>query len=113
MPDISIVIPTFDRPSKLQRSLEYYRDSGIPVFVADGSERPFEGSIAANVTYHHVPAVSYAERVLWVLGKVSTAHIALAADDDFLVPEFIRHADTLLSRRTDHSAVFGRCYSFQ
>jgi glycosyltransferase domain-containing protein len=111
--NITILIPTFRRPGKLARALEYYSTTGIPVLVADGSESAFEGAIPANVYYHHKPAVDYADRVSSLLGDVPTEHMILAADDDFIVPDFILRADSLLSRRPDCSAVFGQCYSFR
>jgi glycosyltransferase domain-containing protein len=110
--NITILIPTFRRPGKLARALEYYSSTGIPVLVADGSESAFEGAVPANVYYHHEPAVDYAERISSLLGNVRTEHIILAADDDFIVPDFILRADSLLSRRPDCSAVFGQCCSF-
>lgn len=112
MSNITIFIPTFRRPGKLARALEYYSTTGIPVLVADGSERAFEGMVPANVCYHHKPAVDYAERISSLLGDVTTEHIILAADDDFIVPDFILRADSLLSLRPDCSSVFGQCYSF-
>jgi glycosyltransferase domain-containing protein len=93
--------------------LDYYSTSGIPVHVADGSESALDSPLPENVSYHHKPSAEYADRVLALLENVTTEHLVLAADDDFIVPGFILRADSILSLRPDCSAVFGRCYSFQ
>ena len=58
--DLTIVIPTYNRPLELERAIEYWRDTPVTVHILDGSEKPWfrTGLVehASTVTYHHIPA---------------------------------------------------------
>jgi hypothetical protein len=52
--ELTIVIPTYNRPLELERSIEYWRDTPVTVHILDGSEEPWFslGSLkgASNIT---------------------------------------------------------------
>ena len=38
---LTIVIPTYNRPLELERSIEYWRDTPVTVHILDGSDKPW------------------------------------------------------------------------
>lgn len=109
---ISILVPTYERHNKLSRLLSYLAVAGIPVYVADGSVNAYSEKLSPNVQYFHLPGISYVSRVVKVLARIQTPHVALVADDDFVNPGFLFCADDELLKRPECSAIFGRCYAF-
>lgn len=39
--ELTIIIPTYNRPLELEKSIEFWSDSPVSVFIIDGSDRPF------------------------------------------------------------------------
>ena len=58
--ELTILIPTYNRPLELERAIEYWRDTPVTVHILDGSENPWFpiGTLqnAPTITYHHMPA---------------------------------------------------------
>ena len=57
--ELTIVIPTYNRPLELERAIEYWRDLPVTVHILDGSENPWfpVGVLpgASKIFYHHIP----------------------------------------------------------
>ena len=57
--ELTIVIPTYNRPLELERSIEYWRDTPVTVHILDGSDKPWfpVGDIleTSKLFYHHLP----------------------------------------------------------
>ena len=95
--ELTIIIPTYNRPRELERSIEYWRDCPVTVHILDGAPKPcFEiGRIAngiAKINYHSLPTKAnekfmqnYAERIIEGMSFVTSKYAALLADDDFLL----------------------------
>ena len=92
--ELTIVIPTYNRPFELERSIEYWRDTPVTVHILDGSIRQCLPSgilaEAQNVTYHHVPPYEnesaiqcYFRRLEMSVLFSKTKYKALCAEDDF------------------------------
>ena len=94
--ELTIVIPTYNRPLELERAIEYWRDSPITVHILDGSEKPclpvgvLPGS--SKITYHHLPIregegqkENYLHRIKYGVGLSNTKYSALCADDDIFL----------------------------
>ena len=109
----SIVIPTYNRPWKLQRAVRYYAQHGIPIFVADGSPSPCTLPLEGDVSYFQLPSLEAIERISKVIDKTSTPYACIAADDDFISPNFLENACRIMDSDRSISTVFGRCYSFE
>ena len=64
--ELTIVIPTYNRPLELERAIEYWRDLPVTVHIVDGSENPCfpVGTITGvpRIHYHHLP-VTIAEKI--------------------------------------------------
>lgn len=111
--EISVLVPTYNRPRKLQRALEYYSRYNMRVFIADGSSVPCETGLIGDVAYFHLTSCGIAERIVKVLEEVDTPYVCLAADDDFVYPLFLKKATELLASDPSLATVFGKCYSFE
>jgi glycosyltransferase domain-containing protein len=92
--ELTIFVPSYNRPLALERVIEYWRDTPVMVHILDGSDTPWfpkevlQGK--SNITYHHLPKVSnesamqnYRRRMLYSLGISCTKFTAICADDDF------------------------------
>ncbi len=110
---ISVIIPTYNRPYKLQRALRYYAKNGIPVLIADGSPSPCTLPLEGNISYFHLPDPTLIERVSQVVNMITTPYACLAADDDFVSPSFLKNACNIMETDTSVGTVFGKCYAFE
>jgi glycosyltransferase domain-containing protein len=86
--DITIVIPSYERPKYLERSLAYWNLFSIKVIVLDGSESPldkdFLSSLNSKVEYYHLP-VSFEERLQIGMHLVTTSYTAMIGDDEYFL----------------------------
>ena len=124
--DLTIVIPTCEKPENLERAIEYWRDTPITVHIVDGSEKPwFQIGILQNIpkiTYHHLPAKSgeeildnYARRLRFATTLPTTKYSALCADDDYFTVSGLcaiietldkdEHLDAMIGRAAMYSKI--------
>jgi glycosyltransferase domain-containing protein len=112
MSQVSIIIPTRDRPHYLARVLDYYRHSGHTVIVSDGSAAPYPGAIPGNTRYLHLAGVEFELRIRRALEQVSGHYCVLCADDDFVVNDALRACSRFLDERPDCAAVHGQYFAY-
>jgi glycosyltransferase domain-containing protein len=116
--DISIIIPTMNRPELLLRLVRYFDtlefkgqiligDSSRPeVFHAAASALDkYRGSL--NLTHHHLPGRSVAAAVVEMNQYLSTRYVCLVADDDFIVPATTAKCIEFLNNHPDYVAAHG------
>ncbi len=114
--NISIIIPTHERPDYLLRTLEYYLSSGITVYVVDSSKASFkyEADMYAsiNLQYFHLPHKSLTGKISFALEKITTPYVVMCADDDFVIPSAIFKCVDFLCKNSSFSAAMGNtiCY---
>ena len=110
-PQVTIVIPTHQRPKYLARVLSYYAQTDFPVLVADSSPEACAGarSLAGpgNVDYHHMPGVAFLEKVRSIMPLVATPCMAFCADDDFTVPRAAKACAEFLAANPDYASCQG------
>ena len=108
--ELTIVIPTYNRPLELERAIEYWRDLPVTVHILDGSEKPWfpVGVLpnTLNISYHHFPQIvnedwkdNYIRRIKFASELCSSSFAALCSDDDFFTVEGLKVA--LKSLRDD------------
>ena len=122
--ELTIVIPTCNRPLELERAIEYWRDKPVIVHIVDGSQNSLfpvgELPGVRNITYHHVPKESfenfnqnYSRRILFGASLPISKYSALCADDDvFGISSLIKVVKTL-TRDIELDAVIGRAAMYQ
>lgn len=114
-----VVIPTFNRSSKLQRVLEFYASHApnFRVVVLDGSGDPKHLAVNAATVERFA---SFAERLvlqeerdvvrrlLKFIALTNEDAIALGNDEDAYFPDFLRTAFDYLRAHPEYSTVTGR-----
>ena len=91
--ELTIIIPTYNRPRELERSIEYWRDLPVTVHILDGSEKPIfqVGQLPglAKFFYHHFPNLkgedwrdNYHRRIRFSAEICRSEYVALCSDDD-------------------------------
>jgi len=120
---LTIVIPTCEKPENLERSIEYWRDIPVTVHIVDGSATPwFSGEQLKDlprVIYHHFPRIGNEE--LWGnfcrrMREASllpvTRYSALCADDDAFTVSGLLAILTTLENDQTVDAMVGRNASY-
>ena len=90
---LTIVIPTCEKPENLERAIEYWRDTPVTVHIVDGSKTPWFplGKLlnVPTINYHHIPPENnegiwgnYCRRMRYGAVLPTTKYSALCADDD-------------------------------
>ena len=122
--ELTIIIPTYNRPLELERSIEYWRDLPVTVHILDGTPKPcFEiGRIAngiAKINYHSLPTKAnekfmqnYAERIIEGMSFIKSKYAALLADDDFFTFQGLYKSLEILSSSDKIDAVIGKCATY-
>ena len=117
--ELTIIIPTYNRPLELERAIEYWRDIPVTVHILDGSEKPwFPLGATLNVNtikYHHVAPYmgeksldNYARRLRLSTELVHTNYCALCSDDDhYTVRGLVYAIQALKNDKSD--VVIGMC----
>ena len=93
---LTIVIPTYNRPLELERSIEYWRDTPVTVHILDGSDKPWfpVGVLlgAPNISYHYFEpnesellSAGYKKRIRFAAQLPTTRFSAMIGEDDFFV----------------------------
>jgi len=123
--ELTILIPTYNRPLELERAIEYWRDLPVKVHILDGSDKPWfpVGNLigdSAAIFYHHLPNESeygfhdnYCERINMGLSLVNSKFSALIADDDFFALSGLSRSLKTLDDHTQIDAVVGRFAYFK
>ena len=121
---LTIVIPTYNRPLELERSIEYWRDTPVTVHILDGSDKPWfpVGTCpsAPNIVYHHVPSIigenwmeNYSRRMCLAAGLPVTKVSVLCADDDFFSMSGLKLAISAIINSEEIDAVVGICAEYK
>jgi glycosyltransferase domain-containing protein len=117
--ELTIVIPTCEKPENLERAIEYWRDTPVTVHIVDGSEKPwFQIGVLQNIptiNYHHLPAKpdedvhqNYSRRLRFATTLPLTIYSALCADDDAFTISGLLGILKTLEYKPDIDAMIGR-----
>jgi len=93
---LTIVIPTYNRPLALERSIEYWRDLPVTVHILDGSEKPWfpVGNLDGipNIFYHYFAPKNGESKWQGLRSRLEiavtlpkTKFSAMFGDDDFFL----------------------------
>ncbi len=121
---LTIIIPTYNRPLELERSIEYWRDTPISVHILDGSENPwFPVGVLQNaptITYHHMPVDKcrtalndLAQRIVFGAKLSNLNFSAVGCDDDFYTVSGLILSLKILEEEQNIDAVSGRVLSYR
>lgn len=112
MYNFTLIIPTHNRHNYLKRSIAYFKDLDAKVIYCDSSEIAYNGDLALNMEYLHLPGKRFANKILIALDKLETDFVALCADDDFILIESLYKGVSLLERNTNYQTLVGKYIAF-
>ena len=123
--DLTILIPTRNRPGRLRRLLDYYGNEGLgcKLIVADSSDekareineetiKSLRGGLIISFKYFSSD-VGLNSKILSAVSGVDTDFVVICADDDFLVPACLNKCVEFLKDNPDYSAAKGHTVSFR
>lgn len=117
--NISILIPTLDRPHFLLRALEYYEKIYFKgqIIIGDSSAPEHTAKIKAfidgsglNIKYMYFPVKDFkhdGECMKVMIEEVTCDYAVYQGDDDFLVPAGLQACIEFLEDNPDYSAAYG------
>jgi len=116
--DVSIIIPTMNRPKLLLRLICYYSvlEFQGKILIGDSSSTEIfqETAIALenykdclDICHRHLPGRSVAAAVMDMNENLRTSFVCLAPDDDFIVPRTIAKCMQFLDGHSDYIAAHG------
>ena len=112
---ITLVIPTYERPTFALRNMKYWSNKGVCVRVVDGSKCPIEEgllkSFGNNIIYKHDPRSSN-ERIASIIPEIDTKYTALMGDDEFYISSALSSCIEELENDILLTSCFGRCIWF-
>lgn len=122
MNNISILLPTQNRPYQLKRALKFYKNellSGV-IHVIDSSDtenkirvkKIIKDSSLKIVFYDYEYGTPPHKKLGETLSNLDAEFFLMMADDDFIFPAAILKCVQFLSLNTDYSAAHGRSYTF-
>jgi glycosyltransferase domain-containing protein len=113
---ITLLIPSHNRHLYLDRILDYYKDSGIPVIVTDSSMpayHPVADRHPKALHYIHCPGIAFTEKLDRALQEVHTPYVVMCADDDFILPDGIAACLDFLQRHKGFTAAQGNFINYR
>lgn len=116
--DLSIIIPTMNRPDMLLRLVRYFDTLKFQgkILIGDSSNAEiFNKSVGALVKFQgrleiahcHLPGLSIAAAVVAMNARLTTSYVCLIPDDDFLVPRTAARCIQFLEGHPDYVAAHG------
>lgn len=118
MNQFTLVIPTRNRPERLERQLQYYADGHFPfpVVIADSSDPHFD---PLKVRFRQIarwydfdPDIPIQTKLSLVLGYIDSECVAIGADDDFFYREGLEQAVAFMQTHSEYSLCGGHVVSF-
>jgi glycosyltransferase domain-containing protein len=134
--DVALVIPTYNRPEFVHRTLAYHANSsGLQIVFGDGSDpsnieenRKIIESFSAGKdveVIHYIPQIptfvkpglagpyGFIERQVNGAKLTKRKFIVVCGDDDFVSAEFMKEAAEYLTTHSDYSAAMGYIVPFE
>jgi glycosyltransferase domain-containing protein len=120
---ITLLIPTYNRPSHLQRLLNYLETSGqsLSVLIADSSLQDQKNANMQVIQKSNYPGIEYVPyaseirietKICNALHRVKTPYVVMCADDDFIIPSAALLCADFLEKNADYTVAQGYYYSF-
>ena len=119
--NISIMIPTKNRPNFILRQLRYYSQSSYKgiILIGDSSDSNFFDENKNNISkygkgltirHFHKPELTADKMSAFLSREVKTDYSVYVADDDIILAESILAGVNFLDSHMEHSAVHGKAF---
>lgn len=122
--ELTVVIPTYNRPRELELAIEYWRDLPVTVHILDGSlKSSFREGFLPNtnsIHYHYMPALPLESpphnayrRLFFSASLPKTKYSAVGCDDDFYTISGLLKSMKYLERNNYFDAVVGSEFHYR
>lgn len=115
MEDLTIIIPSNNRPELLRRSMHYWSKQRFSVIVCDGSDISQDkwllDSLAQNIKYFHSLS-PFPQRMKMAADMVDTRYCIFLPDDEFYLPAALNECMDFLDKNEEYVAVGGVAVGF-
>ena len=99
---LTLVIPTLNRPEYVRRQVVHWREHPIHLLVVDGSSNPLELPAGGRCQIQHVKQEkSFQERMILASRLVETPFVALCGDDDLYLASGLSSCLAMLKLRPE------------
>jgi glycosyltransferase domain-containing protein len=110
--DLTIVIPTFERPKYLERSINFWKSYDFNVLYLDGSiNAQNDLDLPMNISYIH-SNTSWLHRFNMSVKEIRTPYVCFLSDDEFFLPDVLKSMIDFLDDNSDFVSVGGGCAEF-
>jgi len=121
--NVTVIIPTRNRPKSLRRLLQYYEQSGAEpsVIVADSSDAKARSENELTCESSELPVMNFigydpttplVEKIQAVVQNIDTEYSTLCADDDFVTPNGLRRTVGFLENHEKFVCAYGNTIAF-
>lgn len=112
---ITVIIPTYNRPSYAIRLIEFYLNFNfIKLIVLDSSHKKIlknKYSINENIkVVNYSSSIFLSDKIIDSASYIDTDYVVLCADDDTLVPKSLKECMLFLDNNPDFVSAQGRYY---
>ena len=115
MAELTVIIPTKNRPKFIRRSVKYWNNYNFPIIIADGSDNSqkewMDLNANQNIKYFH-KKVSFPKRLSMAGKLIKTKYTIFLCDDEFYAVEALKKCINFLDLNNDFIAVNGRVIGF-
>jgi len=122
--DLTIFIPTCNRPEELERAIKYWRQTQVTIHILDGSDLALSKSeiffSSSNIHYHHYPRLpdesqnqNYVRRMRLTALLAKSRFSAIIGDDDLFLVSGLEEALRLFDQNDKIDAVVGEVLWFK
>jgi glycosyltransferase domain-containing protein len=115
MENLTIIIPSNNRPFFLRRSINYWNNYNFPVIIVDGSndtqKKWMDENSNKNIQYFH-EKISFPQRLSLAGKLIKTKYAILLSDDEFYSVDALKTCVNFLESNNEYVAVNGRAVGF-
>ena len=115
MENLTIIIPSNNRPFFLRRSINYWNNYNFPVIIVDGSSETqkkwIDENSNGNIQYHY-KKTSFPDRLNFAAKLVKTKYCILIPDDEFYCVSVLKRCVNFLESNNEYVAINGCAIGF-
>lgn len=112
MEKYSIIIPIHNRQYLINKTIKYFKNFlNCHIYIIDSTKQAMIIEKTNNVSYFHLPKMSFSSKIYSVLLQINTTYTAVCAADDFFIEDTIIY---MMNNMKDKNYLMGvgRYYNF-
>ena len=111
---VTVIIPTYQRPIFLRRNLKFWSMTNASIIVADGSPTSELSYLENEIKIDYFRSSDSMElRLAEAAARTKTNYAIITGDDEIMLPESLAVLQKFLDNNSDYVSCIGRCVSFE